>query len=760
MSYYDEASLITLFTGAAGTAGGNFGGKIASIKPVEKIIDNEIVINGDFSTVGPGTGGLLTQNSYGDYGWNISSGQPVGSTTKITGGILTIENGSNTGGLAYATTGSGGDRDIFTEDAKYKLVYTITETKGGELKARWNGINHTIPSQVGTHAQVVEITTVATNKIFYFFLNTANSSISIDNVSIKKLEQAPFDWNMDRGTNLGASRINKDGLVERGRTQLLYNTPWTGGLGSGVKAPDGWTAAGAFNGTFSATNAQGQITFAATDAYVDDNNKGDRRYLVSPTISTLGVYAQSVYVDAVVGNVRIKDIMRTNSANNTTIVKTFEDNTVVDGSDYVTAGKRYTRIYSLDSSTTTFRYGIGTNPVVEPNVSVTLSRPQLEKAVAASTYIENKNTAATQDGGLLVDEPRFDYPTDGGACALLIEGDRKNKITWSEYLGEDDWLVVNGANGTIELGYEAPDGTMSAYKVTCTGGTGSSRYAHYTRGDGTIVAGDTRSIWAKTVSGTGTADLLTYYENTNNTFNITNEWQRFELTGSPYADEGGIVGGQNFYAVDFRGAGDLDEILLWGAQAETGSFASSYIPTYGAAVTRETDDGYDYMKLPVENPERYTVFVDLSQADTIDTNMGVRGDNSSPSLDTLFGYFIPSADGGKTFFFDANDDTTRIFSHNISDCPTDTKYAFTVDNVSQTVRLYVNGALEKNEDMGQRADLNQLRLSGNDNGAAQRTRAVMFFTQELSITEGKIITGDASDTFAELAEANNYTLHV
>jgi hypothetical protein len=754
MSYYDEASLITLFTGAAGTAGGNFGGKIASIKPVEKIIDSEIVINGDFSTVGPGTGGLLTQNSYGDYGWNISSGQPVGSTTKITGGILTIENGSNTGGLAYATTGSGGDRDIFTEDAKYKLVYTITETKGGELKARWNGINHTIPSQVGTHAQVVEITTVATNKIFYFFLNTANSSISIDNVSIKKLEQAPFDWNMDRSTNLGASRINKDGLVERGRTQLLYNTPWTGGLGSGVKAPDGWTTAGALNGTFSATNAQGQITFAATDAYVDDNNKGDRRYLVSPTISTLGVYAQSVYVDAVVGNVRIKDIMRTNSANNTTIVKTFEDNTVVDGIDYVTAGKRYTRIYSLDSSTTTFRYGIGTNPVVEPNVSVTLSRPQLEKAVAPSNYIENKNTAATQDGGLLVDEPRFDYPTNGGAPALLIEGDRKNKVKWSEWFGESSWQQINDANGSIQLGYEAPDGTMSAYKVSNTG-TGGSSFALYTTGDGTIVEGTTRSIWAKTVSGTGTVDLLTFNANTDNLFTITNEWQRFELTGSDHVD-----GKPNLYAVDFRGTNTLNEVLIWGAQAETGSFASSYIPTYGTAITRQTDDGYDYMKLPVENPERYTVFVDLSQEDKIDTNMGVRGDNSDSSIDTLFGYFIPSADGGKTFFFDGNDDTQRTFSHNISDCPTDTKYAFTVDNVSQTVRLYVNGALEQNEDMGQRADLNQIRLSGNDNGAAQRTRTVMYFTQELSITEGKIITGDASDTFAELAEANNYTLHV
>ena len=531
--------------------------------------------------------------------------------------------------------------------------------------------------------------------------------------------------------------------------------------------------------------------FKLLDGYVDDNNKGDRRYLVSPTISTLGVYAMSVYVDAVVGNVRIKDIMRSNSANNTTIVQTFAGNARADGGDYIEAGKRYTRIYSLDSSTTVFRYGIGTNPVVEPNVSVTLSRPQLEKGHAPSTYIENKNTSATQDGGLLVDEPRFDYPIGGGTPSLLIEGDRQNLLLHSA------GKVAGTQDVTTTVGYGlSPEGIPESLKVLKDGVSANDRIR--VANSGGITSLDTTkkytiSAFVKNISCSGSTCLATRMDDASNTlFRQSFKWASSSAgaslsidTDAGHGNSGTRSGafvkdyGNGWWRIGFtftpthttadfeidvdrndESDDDTTAIETWGWQYELGDFASSYIHTNGAAVTRASDDGYDYMKLPTENPERYTVFADLSQEDTAATNMGIRGDNSSASIDTLFGYFIPSAGGGKTFFFDGNDNTTRTFSHNISDCPTDTKLAFTVDNVSQTVRLYVNGALEKNEDMGQRADLNQIRLSGNDNGAAQRTRSLMYFTQELSITEGKIITGDASDTFAELAEANNYTLHV
>ena len=53
--------------------------------------------------------------------------------------------------------------------------------------------------------------------------------------------------------------------------------------------------------------------------------------------------------------------------------------------------------------------------------------------------------------------------------------------------------------------------------------------------------------------------------NRNNLFTITDQWQRFELTG--YIS----TGADNFYAVDFRGSSNLSEVILWGAQAVKGN---------------------------------------------------------------------------------------------------------------------------------------------------------------------------------------------
>ena len=169
------------------------------------------------------------------------------------------------------------------------------------------------------------------------------------------------------------------------------------------------------------------------------------------------------------------------------------------------------------------------------------------------------------------DAPRLDY-TGGGCPSVLVEPQRENIVTYSE-----DFTQWSQNNVTLVSGYSAPDGTNTAYKVS--GDSTSS----VTLSLG-LLGTETRTIWAKTVSGTGQLNLTSHNANTNNLFTITENWQRFEVNGTTSTS-----GRAFFYAVDFRGSSTLTEVIIWGAQAEVGDYATSYIPTSGTTVTRSGD---------------------------------------------------------------------------------------------------------------------------------------------------------------------------
>ena len=168
------------------------------------------------------------------------------------------------------------------------------------------------------------------------------------------------------------------------------------------------------------------------------------------------------------------------------------------------------------------------------------------------------------------DTPRIDYTSGEGA--LLLEPQRTNLVTYSE-----DFTQFTKNNVTLVGGYSAPDGKNTAYKVS---GDSTSSLTFSLGLSGT----ETRTIWAKTVSGTGQLNLTSHNANTNNLFTITENWERFEVNGTTSTS-----GRAFFYAVAFRGSSTLTEVIIWGAQVEQGSYATSYIPTNGQTETRLAD---------------------------------------------------------------------------------------------------------------------------------------------------------------------------
>ena len=181
-----------------------------------------------------------------------------------------------------------------------------------------------------------------------------------------------------------------------------------------------------------------------------------------------------------------------------------------------------------------------------------------------------------------INEPRLEYDASGNPLGLLIEEARTNVLTRSNELLNFPW---NGDAGNVVSNIPSVDGGQ-CFKLSSNDGA-----ADYWIQSNVASNGQTKSIWARTVSGTGTAHILGHNSVPATLVTLTEQWQRFSL---PVDDS--ETGWPNFYAVDFRGSGTLSEILVFGAQLEAGAFPTSYIPTSGSTVNR----GADVASLPVE----------------------------------------------------------------------------------------------------------------------------------------------------------------
>lgn len=776
MSFYDDASLVFLAGGAAGKDG-----KAYSVKPVEELSSTEVVINGGFSIDGPGTDGEL-DTSYGNYGWNTvspSAGTQEGTTT-ISNGVLKLTNASGeTDSRAYATDGVS-SRNVITTNTYYKLVYTIVENNGCTSFKIYNagGVQEDAPSSVGTHTVSLRNTS---NQLFLFFNKTESSSISIDNVSIREITNQAADFTFSRGTNLTATRVGKDGYIEKGREQKLYNTVWSGV--SEDTAPSGWTGSIAGSGTFNATSSSGQIRFTC--------GSSDRSYLQGPAFTTDGPLAISVYVDEVHTACRVGSVIGYGGVTATKI-DYYEDGVAIDVADNVQAGKRYSYVINRTDSDNGYpRFGVGIDNFREGDI--TLSRPQFEIGLAATAYIENTSTSATVNGGVLEDEPRFDY-TGGGCPALLIEGNAINLIEHTEYF--ESWTEGRATVTSNET--KSPEGLTNASKFLADANGGVSANHQIDSNAFTIASGAvSASVYAKKGNtdyvrlrlNSTTAQTRAWFDLENGEVGTVDNtdsdafgtitdmgdgWYRCTVTEPNNTAATASAALQIFINEgdgDTTWVADGDEyIYLYGAQYEQGGYATSYIPNYGTAATASRSyDNPNELTHGITMGTSCSIFLEATNFKVTETGgdqtsfLKLRAATSPAETDRFL--FLGSDNTASTFTLKAQNkesgtSTTKTLSKTLLTMGSPFKALARYDGTS--FDFFVNGVLEGSEtivadDHFGRVDLKNLTVQAQNGHSISQ---VILFDSALSTSDSEILTGATSyNSFADMATTLNYTIY-
>jgi hypothetical protein len=254
--------------------------------------------------------------------------------------------------------------------------------------------------------------------------------------------------------------------------------------------------------------------------------------------------------------------------------------------------------------------------------------------------------------------PRFDYdPITLAAKGLLVEEQRTNLFIQSGSIGTAPWAA---ANATITTGSKAaPDGTTSESLLvsgnTLAGGRATAATVAFAAG-----TTYTASVWIEPAGRTSWTILIP----SNPWADATARIGTFTLTGSGSASATGTgataaieawPGGRYRCKLTFTpdtsasagvqlrdpATGDgVNGVYVWGAQLEAGSFATSYIPTTTAQVTRTADSEVMASISSWFNSNAGTIYAeyDLTGLYASGTNQNVLALTNGGSSDRMFIY--------------------------------------------------------------------------------------------------------------------------
>ena len=314
--------------------------------------------------------------------------------------------------------------------------------------------------------------------------------------------------------------------------------------------------------------------------------------------------------------------------------------------------------------------------------------------------------------------PRLDY-SNGSCPSILVEPQRTNLVLYSEDFTNVNWIKESStitSNATV-----SPDGNTTADKVIASAIGGDKYIAQIITVSSGVVytstayykASQNNLAWMR-LGGVSNNPYVIYNLTTQAIVStsglisssitpMANGWFKVTATVTTTSNllapclfvlpaTGYTLGGDNI--PEFTGNG-TDGGFIWGAQLEAGSYATSYIPTTSASVTRNADVISKTGISSLIGQTEGTMFLDLdfnsvSQVAGVDTlvtlNNGTNNNEISILVDT------PAGNPKSFLGLISNAGTYQCLIYD-SSLVTATRYKVALAYKNNDIALYINGSL-------------------------------------------------------------------